>query len=77
MQFSRHIHRFVLFVESIGCEMVHLFESLTGGGIYGNFSAMGHMYMAIFVKKLMGIARQGVLKELEVCDFDKIWSVCQ
>ena len=50
--------------------MVHFF-SVTGRGIYGNFSAMpmGH--------KLVGIARRGVLKELEVCDFDTIWSACQ
>ena len=33
-----------------------------------------HEYMAIFVKILTGIARRGVLKELEVCDFDKTWS---
>ena len=32
-----------LLVEAIGCEMVHFFGSLTGGGIYGNFSAMGHV----------------------------------
>ena len=32
--------------------MVHFFESLTGGGIYGNFSAilLAHEYMTIFVK---------------------------
>ena len=30
-----------------------------------------HEYMAIFFTKLMGIALRGVLKELEVCDFDK------
>ena len=33
--------------------------------------------MGIFLSKLMGIARRGVLKELEVCDFDTIWSACQ
>ena len=32
-----------LFIEAIGCEIVHFLESLTGGGIYGNFSAMGHV----------------------------------
>ena len=60
--------------------MVHFLESLTGGGIYGNFSAMGHvgrMNTWLFLSKLMGIARRGVLKELEVCDFDKTWSACQ
>ena len=31
----------------------------------------------LFLSKLMGIARRGVLKELEVCDFDKTWSSCQ
>ena len=31
-----------------------------------------HEYMAIFVN-IAGIARGGVLKELEVCDFDKSW----
>ena len=32
--------------------------------------------MAIFAK-FMDIARRGVLKELEVRDFDKTWSACQ
>ena len=32
-----------LFVEAIGFETVNFFESLKGGGIYGNFSAMGHV----------------------------------
>ena len=36
-----NIHRFV--IEAIGSEIVHFLESLTGGGIYGNFSAMGHV----------------------------------
>ena len=31
------------FDKLIGCEIVHFLESLTGGGIYGNFSAMGHV----------------------------------
>ena len=31
----------------------------------------------LFLSKLTGIARRGVLKELEVCDFDKRWSACQ
>ena len=32
--------------------MVHFFESLTGGGIYGNFSAIlsDYFYLTIFVK---------------------------
>ena len=41
-----------LFVEAIGCEIVHFFESFTDGGIYGNFSAMvmwAHEYMDIFL----------------------------
>ena len=28
---------------AIGCEIVHFCESLAGGEIYGNFSAMGHI----------------------------------
>ena len=35
------------------------------------------MNTLLFLSKLMGIARRGVLKELEVCDFDKTWSACQ
>ena len=31
----------------------------------------------LFLSKLTGIARLGVLKELEVCEFDEIWSACQ
>ena len=31
----------------------------------------------LFLSKLIGIAHQGDLKELEVCDFDKILSVYQ
>ena len=30
-------------MEAIGCETVHFLKSLTGGGIYVNFSAMGHV----------------------------------
>ena len=37
----------------------------------------GRMNTWLFLSKLMGIARQGVLKELEVFDFDKTWSTCQ
>ena len=38
---------------------------------------MGIFLWAQNLSKLMGIARRGVLKELEVCDFDKTWSACQ
>ena len=31
----------------------------------------------LFLSKLIGIARRGDLKELDVCDFDEIWSVYQ
>ena len=37
--------------------------------IYG---LRGHMNTWLFFLKWMGIARRGVLKELEVCDFDKL-----
>ena len=37
----------------------------------------GRMNTRLFLSKLMGIARRGVLKELEVCDYDKTWSACQ
>ena len=36
-------------------------------GIFLLWAMWAHEYMAIFFK-LMGIARRGVLKELEVCD---------
>ena len=45
-------------------------------GIFLLWATWAHEYKAI-LSKLMGIARQGVLKELEVCDFDKTWSACQ
>ena len=38
------------------------------------WATWAHEYMAI-LSQLMGIARRGVLKELEVCDFDTILSV--
>ena len=42
------------------------------------YEPRGRMNTWLFLSKLMGIARRGVLKELEVCDFDKkIWSACQ
>ena len=49
-------------------------ESFTGGGIYGNFFGLAtwaHEYMAIVVNIDGHIARRGVLKELEICDFEK------
>ena len=46
-------------------------------GIFLLWATWAHEYKAIFYKKLMDIARQGVLKELEVCDFGKTWSACQ
>ena len=45
-------------------------------GIFLLWATSAHEYMAI-LSNLMGIARRGVLKELKVCDFDKIWSACQ
>ena len=39
--------------------------------------AWAHEYMAIGFFKLTCIARRYVLKELDVCDFDKTWSACQ
>ena len=44
-------------------------------GIFLLWATWAHQYMAI--KKKTGIARQGVKKDLEVCDFDKTWSACQ
>ena len=41
------------------------------------YGPRGCMNTCLFLSKLMGIARQGFLNELEVCDFDKIWSACQ
>ena len=43
-------------------------------GIFLLWATWAHEYMAIIVKI---DRRQGNLKELEVCDFDKIWSVYQ
>ena len=56
---------------------MHCFESLTCGGISGNFycyGPRGRMNIWLFFVK---IARRGVLTELEVCDLDKTWSACQ
>ena len=41
------------------------------------YGPRGRMNTWLFLSKLIGIARRGDLKELEVCDFDKIWSVYQ
>ena len=43
----------------------------------GIFLLCGRMNTWLFLSKLIGIARRGVLKEQEVCDLDKIWSVYQ
>ena len=45
-------------------------------GIFLLWATWTHEYMAIFLK-VTGIARRGVLRELEVCDFDKTWSACK
>ena len=45
-------------------------------GIFFLWATWAHEYMA-FLSKFIGIARRGDLKELEVCDLDKIWSVYQ
>ena len=41
-------------------------------GIFLLWATWAHEYMAIFLI-LTGIARGDVIKELEVCDFDKSW----
>ena len=41
------------------------------------YGPRGRMNTWLFLSKWIGIARRGDLKELEVCDFDKIWSVYQ
>ena len=46
-------------------------------GIVLLWASWAHEYKAIFLNKFTGIARRGVLKDLEVCDFDKTWSACQ
>ena len=45
-------------------------------GIFLLWATRAHEYMAIFVK-IDGYRIRGVLKELEICDFDKTWSACQ
>ena len=41
------------------------------------YGPRGRMNTWLFLSKSTGIARRGVLKELEVCDIDKTWSACQ
>ena len=42
-------------------------------GIVLLWATWAHEYMAVFVKnKMTDIARRGDLKELDVCDFDKL-----
>ena len=41
------------------------------------YGLRGRMNRRLFLSKLMGIARRGVLKELEVGDFDNTWSACK
>ena len=45
-------------------------------GIFLLWATWAHEYKAIFVK-IDGHHTSGVLKDLEVCDFDKTWSACQ
>ena len=45
-------------------------------GIFLLGATWAHEYKAIFVK-IDGHRMRGVLKQLEVCDFDKTWSACQ
>ena len=45
-------------------------------GIFLLWATWAHEYMAVFVK-IDRHRTSGVLKELEVCDFYKIWSVYQ
>ena len=45
-------------------------------GIVLLWATWAHEYTAIFIK-IDGHRASGVLKELEVCDFDKTWSACQ
>ena len=44
-------------------------------GIFLLWATWAHEYMAI--KKFTGIACQGILKELDVCDFNRTWLACQ
>ena len=69
----------VQFVEAIGCEMVHFLEFNRRRDLWEFFcyGPRGRMNTCLFLSKLTGIARRGILKELEVCDFEKNWSACQ
>ena len=51
------------FVEAIWCEIVHCFESLTGGGIYENFSAIGHRNTWIFCLNNQWASHVGTFKK--------------
>ena len=44
---------------------------------FWEFFCYRRMNTWLFFSKLTGITRQGILKELEVCDFDKTWSADQ
>ena len=68
-----------LFVEAICCEMVHFLEFNRRRDLWEFFcyGPRGRMNTWLFLSKLTGIARRGVLKELEVCDFENNWSACQ
>ena len=46
-------------------------------GIFLLWASWAHEYMVIFLSKLMGITRRGVLKYLDIRDSDQIWSACQ
>ena len=46
-------------------------------GIVSTMGPRGRMNTWLCLSKLIGIERRGDLKELEVRDFDKIWSVYQ
>ena len=63
----------VFFVEVIGCEKVHFlpFNRRMDLWKYFCYGPRGRMNTWLFFLILTGIARGGVLKELEVCDFDK------
>ena len=42
-------------------------------GIFLLWATWAHEYTAILFLILTGIARGGILKELEKCDFDQSW----
>ena len=45
-------------------------------GIVPLWATWAYEYMAIF-SILIGITHGGILRELEVCDFNQTWSACQ